>query len=88
MNLVGRLGFAQSDVRERARVIAQQFELMLREVADGAVLPAHDVASQRRKVAGERSHQRRLAGAVGAEYADSSAGRHSQRSGLETALPS
>ena len=64
---------------QRAEVALQQFELMLREIADAAVLAAKQVARLQGQVAGERSHQRGLPGAVRAEHADPRAGCNPQR---------
>src|SRR5438067_10085496 len=61
------------EMPERRHVGTQRLDLMLREIADAQILMGEALARDRREHAGNRFQQRRLAGAVGAEQADSRA---------------
>jgi hypothetical protein len=53
---------------QRRLLGTQQLDLVLGEVADGDIARRDTLAGERRELAGERSHERRLAVAVGADH--------------------
>ena len=63
-----------AQVVDRRRAFVQRFDRVLGEVADAQVGMRAALAVEQRQLADQRLHQRRLAGAVGAEQADAVAG--------------
>src|SRR5690606_3615162 len=68
--LLARLRIEPREVHQRAFVIAQLLELVLREVPDREPPPLRALAGSQRENVCERLHQRRLAGAVAAQESD------------------